>query len=249
MWVCGGPLSNFEATQAFADLVPENTPVICTGDIAGYCADPSGCVDLIRKHGWHVIAGNCEIELGQGSASCGCGFETGSACDIAAGAWFAYASAALNEDDRAWMRGRPDWAVFSHHGRRFAVIHGGASQVNRFLWPSDSDAAFRIEIDLIRAALGPIDGVLAGHCSVAFTRVIDGVQWINAGILGLPPNDGRPDTRFVTLIDGHARIHRLRYDHTRAASRMAAVGLTQGYQTTLQTGRWPTQDILPAQMR
>jgi hypothetical protein len=91
--------------------------------------------------------------------------------------------------------------------------------------------------------------VISGHCGIAFSRDIGDVKWITAGAIGLPPHDGRRETRFTVLTGGDIRIERLRYDVAGAHDAMIAAGLTQGYHTALTRGLWPSEDILPRALR
>ena len=249
VWLCGGPYSNLHALRAFEDLVPANTPVVCTGDVCAYCAHPLETVERLRGLGWPVIAGNCDKELAVRSGNCGCGFAEGSACDLASRTWYAHADAALNTAARDWLGKLPDAATFLHGGRTFAVIHGGALAINRFLWPSSPADDFRAEINEVKDRLGDIDGVIAGHCGIAFQRLIDGVHWINAGVLGMPPHDARPETRFAILKDQEVVVHRLTYDADAASEAMRAAGLKQGYERALTSGVWPSEEVLPDVLR
>lgn len=245
--VFGGVYSNLQAVRALTDVL-QRRAAICTGDILAYGADPQASVDAVRALGCPVVAGNCERQIGNGSDDCGCGFEEGTACDLASGAWFAHASAQVTEDTKAWMRNLPDIATLYHQGKRYAVVHGGARENNRFLWPSTTGEVFQEEIAQLETLLGPIDGVLAGHSGIAFQRVIDGKLWLNAGVIGMPPHDGRPETRCAVLGDDGAVIHRLIYDADGARSAMEEAGLTQGYEVALTTGIWPSEDVLPPEL-
>lgn len=244
----GGPYSNLQALEAFAEIVGD-TPAICTGDVVGYGGNPAECVALMREKGWPVIAGNCEKQIADGAEDCGCGFEEGTACDLASRGWYPQAMAACDADMRLWMGALPDIGIFKAESRRYAVIHGGTDQINRFIWPSDDDAIFREEITFIQSLAGQVDGVIAGHSGIAFHRQIDGCDWINAGVIGLPPHDGRPETRYTTLSKGQAIFHRLSYDNASARAQMERSGLTQGYHETLTTGIWPSEDVLPEELR
>ncbi|WP_101066207.1 metallophosphoesterase family protein [Roseovarius salinarum] len=249
----GGPYSNLQATQALLaharsrGIAPAAT--VCTGDVVAYCGAPAATVAALRAAGCPVVAGNCEKQLAAGAGDCGCGFAPGSTCDRLSARWYSHADAALGPGDRAWMAGLPDIGLFTHRGGRFAVIHGGATDVARFLWPTSPDACFAEEIAAVRAAAGPVDGIVAGHCGIPFTRRVAGVAWINAGVIGMPPNDGAPQTRFAVLAGGAPRIERLTYDHAGAAATMRAAGLTQGYDRGLATGYWPSEDVLPPDLR
>ncbi len=249
----GGPVSNLQATRALIaaaaarGIAPANC--ICTGDTAAYCAQPAETVALLRDFGCPVLAGNCERQLSEGGAGCGCGFAPGSLCDRLSAPWYAHAAAALPEAARTWMAGLPDMLLFRLEGRRGAAIHGGVTDIARFVWPDAPEAVFAEEVAAIRAAAGPVDLVIAGHCGLGFVRQVAGVLWVNAGTIGMPANDGRAETFFAVLEDGEARLERLAYDHAAAAGAMERAGLVQGYHRTLASGRWPSQDILPPGLR
>ena len=249
----GGPYSNLSASRALLHearrrgVAPGN--LLCTGDVVGYGASPLETLSEIAASGAVVIAGNVEKQLAVGAADCGCGFAPGAACAVLSDGWYSFAEGQMTGAWRDWMEALPDAAVFAHEGRRYAMIHGGLTDISRFLWPSSPEAAFQQEITAIEAACGPVDGVIAGHAGLAFERLINGVHWINAGVIGLPPHDGRRATRYATLDADGARFHRLSYDPGAAVSLMQAAGLTQGYERTLTTGIWPSEDVLPPALR
>lgn len=246
--LAGGIASNLHALDAFAKIAGHR-PVILTGDIAAYCAHPAACLERVHELGWPTIAGNVERQLAADSDDCGCGFETGSTCDSLSDAWYAHARAEVSELQREWISGLPDIATFTQGGRRVAVIHGGITDIARFLWPSSDQASFEEELAALRDRVGSIEAVVAGHCGIAFHRKVAGVQWINPGSLGMPPHDGRPLTRFAVLKEGEVTIERLAYDHEAARAAMSECGLTQGYQDALGDGIWPSEDVLPAALR
>lgn len=249
----GGPCSNLQATRALlararaARIGPDR--MICTGDIVAYCAQPAETIAEIRAAGCAVVAGNCEKQLAAHRMDCGCGFAAGSTCDRLSAGWYAHADAHVGAGDRTWMAGLPDMVTFRQGGRRFAVIHGGATDVSRFLWPVSPEAEFAEEVEFVQSVAGGVEGIVAGHCGLAFRRRVAGVDWINAGVIGLPANDGRSQTRFAILKDGRAEFHALSYDHAAARAAMAAAGLTQGYDTALESGYWPSEDVLPPGLR
>ena len=244
----GGPYSNLQAFEAFETAV-EARPAICTGDVVAYCGQPAETINALQNTGWPVIAGNCERQLGEKADGCGCGFEDGTTCDLLSQGWYAFASRAVDGTMRSWMRDLPDFGVFVHCGKRYAVVHGGATAINRFLWPNTDFADFQQELEVLRKHVGQIDGVIAGHCGIAFQRQIEDVLWINAGAIGLPPNDGHCETRYGVLTSDGVSFHRLTYNHDAAKNAMQAVGLTQGYDQTLSSGIWPSEDVLPEGLR
>ena len=248
--VFGGPYSNLQATEAvLADARARGAFAICTGDVVAYCARPAETVAAIRAAGCAVVAGNCEIQLAEGAADCGCGFEEGSTCDLLSVGWYQFADAQISVADRDWMRALPDIITFSHCGARYGVIHGGVADVARFLWSTSPAEALEAELRALEAIAGSIDHVLAGHSGIPFRRPVGRGEWINAGVVGMPPHDGRPETAFATLTQGRIGLHRLEYDVSSAVSDMEAAGLTQGYHRALGSGYWPSEDVLPPDLR
>ena len=248
----GGPYSNVQALRAVLGEagrlgIPPRR-VLCTGDVVAYCADPAATVDLAMASGIVVLMGNCERNLAAGAADCGCGFEPGTACDLLSRGWYAHADRQLTPAHRAWMAALPPRLVVEVGGRRLAAVHGGAEAISRFLFASAPDETLAAEIGLTGC-----DGVIAGHCGLPFTRVVDGALWHNPGAVGLPANDGTPRGWFSVLRpgpDGLRIEHRaLGYDWASAAAAMRAAGLAEGYASALGTGLWPSLDVLPDRER
>ncbi|MCB2065751.1 MAG: metallophosphoesterase family protein [Erythrobacter sp.] len=249
----GGPYSNLQATQALLEKaralrIPARR-VICTGDMVAYGADPAGVVAALRGFAGPVVAGNVERQLAEGAGDCGCGFTPGSTCDRLSAGWYPFADARIGAEARAWMRDLPDVVTFRLAGRRVAVIHGGVSDISRFLWPVTDEAEFRHEISLLERDIGAVDEVVAGHCGVPFRRQLGRHWWTNAGVMSLPPNDGGAATRFALMEGAELRLERLAYDAAAARAAMEAAGLTQGYHAALTSGWWPSEEVLPGEMR
>ncbi len=139
----------------------------------------------------------------------------------------------------------PERLLFTHNKKKYTALHGAASGISKFIWSVDEDTVFDAEIGL----LGDVDVVLAGHSGIAFEKTIAGTRWINAGAIGMPENNGAPETRFVVIDDHKIDFKTLSYDNYWAASQMQAVGLLGGYHNTLITGYWPSQDVLPLSLR
>ena len=250
--VFGGVYSNLHALDALIDkanslkILPEN--IICTGDVVAYCAYAQDSVQRIRDFGCHVLAGNCEKQLAVDAEDCGCGFELDSTCSLLSRTWYAHAKSQITKTSRNWMSNLPDRIIFSHNNLRFGVLHGGASDISKFIWPVDSDEMIQNEIDLLEIQINSIDCVLAGHTGIPMTRDINNKKWINSGAIGLPANDGEIDTRFIIISENSINNMRLEYDVNSAYQAMQATSLIQGYHSTLRTGYWPSEEILPKEM-
>ncbi|MGR3637230.1 MAG: metallophosphoesterase family protein [Shimia sp.] len=249
----GGPYSNMQATTAVLNATAARgiaaTNVICTGDVVAYCARPARTVALVRDAGITVVAGNCERQLAAGAMDCGCGFEDGTACDLLSAGWYAHVDNEIGAEDRYWMAGLPDVVVFTHFGRRIAVIHGGVTDIARFIWSVSPDAVFAEEVAALQELVGKVDMVVAGHSGIVFSRDVAGVRWVNAGVIGMPAHDGKQDTCFAVLSDHGVDIVSLQYGADAAFADMQQVGLRQGYDRALMTGYWPSEDVLPPELR
>ena len=204
---------------------------------------------MMRALGCRVVAGNCEIQLGADAPGCGCGFEDGSACDLLSVGWYGPASAALSVRDRAWMAALPDSVCFTHDSARYAVVHGGATDVARFIFANAPDSVFAQEWGAVEAMVGPVDHIIAGHCGVPFIRETVKGRWVNAGVIGMPPHDGECATRYAVLTGGDVEIRKLEYDAKGAAADMAVAGLPDPNRLALLSGYWPSEDVLPPDLR
>ena len=251
--VFGGVYSNLHALDALiarADemgIPPSN--MICTGDVVAYCAYAEDSVQRIRDLGCVVLSGNCEQQLAANADDCGCGFDAGSTCSLLSRTWYAHAKAQISDGSREWMAGLPDRITFTHHGLRYGVMHGGASDVSRFIWPVTADTEIRSEIDLLETQVGAVDRVLCGHSGIPMTREIDGKVWINSGAIGMPAHDGDLDTHFAVISEKSIENKLLYYNVEAAFQAMQANSLTQGNHATLKTGYWPSEETLPMEMR
>ncbi|PSR13692.1 MAG: diadenosine tetraphosphatase [Bacteroidetes bacterium] len=247
--VFGGVYSNLQALQALQALVQaRGIPahhIICTGDVVGYCADPEAVVQLVKAWGIHCIAGNVELQLRAGEADCGCDFNTGSRCDIFSRQWYPYAQQALSPDAIRWMADLPHHLRFQFAGLDGIVLHGSAHEVAGYVFASTPWA-----VKVQNFADTQTDLILAGHCGLPFSQHQGGQYWLNAGVIGMPANDGTPRVWYL-IIDqdeqGQLRYthHYFEYDHPAAAAKMRTHRLPEAYARTLETGLWDNCEILP----
>lgn len=247
--VFGGPYSNFEATKALLDEVGRlSIPparVICTGDVVAYGADAAATAKLVRDAGCHVVMGNCEESLAANALDCGCGFPDDSACERLSSAWFSHADREIDHDLRIWMAGLPRRIDVEVGGARLAVVHGSSRIINRFIFASTPAAEKASELDH-----AGVDGIIGGHSGLPFTQFVNGRLWHNAGAIGMPANDGTPRVWFSIIeADGGTisiRHRAFEYDFEAAARKIRDAGLPEGYAAALETGIWPSCDVLPS---
>jgi len=259
--VFGGAYSNLQALQSMLKLAEElGIPaerIIHTGDVVAYCANPRETSELLRNSGVHCLMGNCEESIGAGSSDCGCGFPEDSACQAYSINWFAHVMKEFKGHDHlgVWMSQLPRRIEFSFCGRRFAVVHGSSAHISKFLWPSTADDELREDFALLPET---IDAVLSGHSGIPFARCIPEKSggsdklWLNAGVIGMPANDGTTRGWFAVLTpqgeDIEVSVRALHFDAKAAADAVyAQTALNRGYADSLISGIWPSHDILPLQ--
>jgi predicted phosphodiesterase len=246
--VFGGPYSNLQATEAVLQEAQRRgipaSLIVCSGDLVAYCGSPSETIDVVRRSAIHVVMGNCDEQLALNAKDCGCGFPFGGTCERLSAAWFAFADRKLSSSQRKWLSTLPRRIDIAIGGRRLAVIHGTVNEISRFVFASGPTALKEKELELAGC-----DGVIAGHCGLPFTESIGGRLWHNAGVIGTPANDGTSSTWYSILTpeDGAIRIEHcsLTYDYRAAQSAMREAGLGPEYREALQTGLWPSCDVLP----
>ncbi len=252
MLLFGGVYSNLAALMALFKVAKEHgiaaQNCICTGDVVAYCADAESCVDAIRAFGCPVVAGNCEVQLAQDAQDCGCGFDAGSTCSVLSNDWYNHARRQLSDANKRWMGQLPERILFSRNGQRYVVLHGGATDISRFIWPVTGKDIILLEINKLKEQVDAFDHVIAGHSGIAMNRVISGVSWTNTGAIGMPDHRGKQQTNYGYLSENTILIKELSYDVDVTFAAMQAAGLTQGYDQALLSGYWPSEETLPPEM-
>lgn len=246
--VFGGVYSNLQALESLYDLAnalqipPSN--ILCTGDVVGYCAQPEECVSMVREWGIQVIAGNVERQLGSGETDCGCNFDNGSRCDLYARQWYPFAQSKLSENALSWMRTLPDHMAFSYNQKKCQMIHGSYFNTAEFIFRSTPWSVKQANFEAAN-----VDIILAGHCGLPFQHIENGKYWLNAGVIGMPANDGTTRVWCMKLDacqDGvNVQFIPLFYNFNSAATLMEQNQLPCAYTETLRTGLWDNCDILP----
>jgi len=246
--VFGGVYSNLQALKKMRELAEERgiapSRIICTGDVVGYCADPEATVRFMRDWGVHVVAGNVELQLRDGEQDCGCDFKEGSRCDVFSRQWYPYAQEQLSAESIQWMHTLPDFIRFEWNGMRGLALHGSYFETAGYVFGSTHWMEKERNFEAADAEL-----ILAGHSGLPFSTVQDSKTWLNAGVIGMPANDGTPRVWYATLEMDHespfVQHHQFSYDHEEASRLMTANYLPPEYALTLKTGLWDNNEILP----
>ena len=251
MLVFGGVYSNLQSLERMREIATElsinASNVICTGDIVGYCAQPEECVQSIKNWGVHSVAGNVEIQLREGENDCGCDFKSGSRCDTFSRQWYPFAQSKLSEDSIEWMKTLPDFIQFQYAGKQGIAVHGSLSETSEYVFKSTEWTKKQVHFDNAKASI-----VLAGHCGLPFSEKNGSHYWLNAGVIGMPANDGTPRVWYMLLDTTSDNVlqyehHSFTYAQREAAQLMKDHQLPAEYAHTLETGIWDNCEILPKQ--
>ncbi|GHB49539.1 metallophosphoesterase family protein [Mongoliitalea lutea] len=248
----GGVYSNIHALKALKKYAIDqgfgSQQIFSTGDIAGYCAFPNECFELIEEWGVAGIKGNVEENLLDGKDDCGCNFEEGTTCDVLSKNWFSYTSRMLSEKSKQYISTLPSILSIDFAGRKIQLIHGSYPETAAFVFDSTPWSEKQAVFEQFDA-----DIVVGGHCGLPFISSKDAKAWINPGVIGMPANDGEPFVWFMTLtrISEETRAslavnyHRISYNYQEAARAMLDNCLPGAYAKTILTGLWDNCDILP----
>ena len=247
--VFGGVYSNLQALEAMQALANRldiaANHIICTGDVVGYCAQPEEVVQAVKDWGIHCIAGNVELQLRSGATHCGCDFRPGSRCDTFSQRWYPYAKAQLSPNAIAWMNTLPDHIRLSYCGKEAIVLHGTYKDVAGYMFQS-TPWSEKLKVFLESKS----EVVLAGHSGLPFAQEYNGLHWLNAGVIGMPANDGTPRVWCMHLQPGLSGSFTyqhiaLEYDYQKAQQLMRTNNLPEEYAQTLSSGLWDNCEILP----
>lgn len=248
----GGPYSNLHATKALkskADFLSiSSKQIFCTGDLVAYCSEPNQTIEYIKEWGIHSIIGNVEQQLTSNADNCGCGFSEDSLCNTLSIDWYTRTKQELIKSQIKWMQTLPEFITFSFSGLKFLIIHGSVSNISEFIFES---TPWELKKKIFEQH--EVDVIIAGHSGIPFIQKDKEHTWINAGVIGMPANDGTPRVWYVTVKKQEeqikATINALNYDHCSASEAMHAEGWSAEYAQTLNDGLWCSEDILPSAER
>lgn len=245
--VFGGTYSNYQSLVKMKEIadklqIPAKN-ILHTGDLIGYCASPAECTDLVQNWGIHCIKGNVEENIISGSDDCGCNYVEGGRCEMFSRSWFPFAKSKVTSQNMRFLEAMPNRIDFTYAGQKVSMIHGSESYISEFIFRSTPWKIKQINFEALKA-----DVILAGHCGIPFAERNDGKTWLNAGVIGMPANDGTPFVWYLILDDSDGfsyEFGRFEYDNFEANQLMMENSLPWSYAETLMTGVWDNTEILP----
>ncbi len=194
--------ANLPALEAVLADVEERgvTAAYHLGDLVGYAPWPDRVVALLEERGVPGIAGNYDSTVATGHDHCGCRYDDPEQQALS-GESYGWTREHVSAETRRRLAGLPfriDLKPFGGHtaGPRLALVHGAPTR-NTLYWTEDRSDDFCRDM-AERAGLTEGDAILFGHTHVPWSRVVDGMRFVNAGSVGRP-KDGDPRACYVLL--------------------------------------------------
>ena len=170
------------------------------GDLVGYAAFPNEVVERLEREAIAGIAGNYDSTVAMGYKHCGCRSENPQQ-EALAHESFAWTCAAVTEATRRRLAALPfrlDLRPLGGHvaGPTVTLVHGTPSSNLVYVTEDRSDDFLRKMAHT--AGLNAGDAIAFGHTHKPWSRVVDGVRFVNTGSVGRP-KDGDPRASYVIL--------------------------------------------------
>ena len=246
--------ANLPALEACLDSMEEQQPdaIYCLGDLVGYNVWPNEVVDMIRKRGIPVIAGNYDEGIGAMSNECGCAYKTDTDQDNGKQS-IHYSNQWIGDEQRKYLKSLPSHlrVEYRTNQRRFdlLMVHGSPRRINEYLFEE------RDEKSLLRIMQEANADILCfGHTHKPWYRTISeetasGIRYrhaINIGSVG-KPKDGDPRGCYaiLTIRDGSeintneglsVEFIRFHYDVEKAAKAIEDSPLPDAFAEMLRKG-------------
>ena len=234
-------LPALEAVLADVAARPDVDATFHLGDLVGYAPWPNEVVARIADEGIAGVCGNYDSTVALGAPHCGCRYEDPRQ-EAQSHESYAWTRSQVSEGTRALLGALPfriDLRPNGGHapGPKVVLVHGTPT-LNTLYWTEERDDAFCLKM-AEHAGARPGDVICFGHTHRPWTRVVDGIRFVNTGSVGRP-KDGDPRAGYVLLtVDGTSstsELVRVAYDVERAASAILASTLPPAFADYLRTG-------------
>jgi len=231
--------SNLEALQVILDDAQKQkcTNYVCLGDIVGYGANPTECLELVRKL-------DCPTVMGNHDEYCAAEVDLTGFNPLAAEA-VKWTREQLSEDQRTWLRN----LKYTRQVHGFTIVHATLDLPEKWAYVFDKLAAANsfnyqhtqvcfnghthVPVGFVR---GP-NGIQGGM----YTRIkleVGRKYFLNVGSIG-QPRDRQTTSSYVTfdLVENVIELRRLEYDIPTTQKKIRAAGLPASLADRLQLGR------------
>lgn len=234
-------LPALEAVLAHIANQPEIGSIYHLGDLVGYSSSPNEVVDLLRARGIPGVAGNYDSTVATGYKHCGCKADNERQEELAHIS-YDWTRSAVRPETKQFLGGLPfriDIRPLGGHvaGPMVTLVH--ATPNNNLVYvTADRPDGFLTKMAQT-AGLRAGDVLCFGHTHKPWSRVVEGITFINTGSVGRP-KDGDWRAGYVILDVGantpQVEMARVEYDVERAMRGVRDNGLPEEFTEFLRTG-------------
>jgi len=213
------------------------------GDLVGYAPWPNEVVSRLRDERIAGVAGNYDTTVATDYKHCGCRYEDARQEELShlSYQWTRGHVSGATKEFLAGLPFRIDVRPLGGHvsGPTTTLLHG--NQVLNTVYVEEERPDRFLENMASAVGATPGDVVCFGHTHKAWQRLVDGVQFVNAGSVGRP-KDGDWRAGYVVLDIGAAaralsvEFVRVEYDVERAARAILQSDLPNDFADYLRTG-------------
>lgn len=238
---------NLPALDAVLADIDARTDIASTwhlGDLVGYSPWPNEVVARLAERGITGVSGNYDSTVAFAYKHCGCRSESPRQEELAhqSFAWTCAHTSVPTKRALAALPYRLDLRPLGGHvaGPTVTLVH--ATPVNSLVYVTEDrpDSFLLRQAELAHLKAG--DVLAFGHTHKPWTRVVDGIRFINTGSVGRPKDgDWRAGYVLLDVGDGDTRVEfvRVEYDVETAARGVIAAGLPEEFAEFLRTGGNP----------
>ena len=211
------------------------------GDLTGYAPWPNEVVALLRERAIPGISGNYDSTVATDYKHCGCRADTPHDEELSHIS-FEWTRSHVTPETKKYLGTLPfrlDIRPFGGHvsGPTITLVHGNQTLNTVYVTEDRSDAF----LEKMAKDLGsrPQDVICFGHTHKPWHRVVEGVQFVNAGSVGRP-KDGDPRAGYVLLTTEGSELRvefvRVAYDTDEAARAIRESELPHEFADFLRSG-------------
>jgi len=211
------------------------------GDLVGYAPWPDDVVETVRARAIPGVAGNYDSTVAADYEHCGCRYEDARQEELShlSYEWTRAHCATPTKKFLGALPFRIDLRPLGGHagGPRLTLVHGTPT-LNTLYWTEDRDDDFCRKM-AARAGLGAGDAIAFGHTHKPWTRVVDGITFVNTGSVGRPKDaDWRAGYAVVDFGSPGVSVDfaRVEYDIDAAATGILASELPDEFAHYLRSG-------------
>lgn len=239
-----GNLPALEAVLADVSARPDVGGVYHLGDLVGYSPWPNEVVERLSAAGVAGVAGNYDSTVATDYKHCGCRSESPRQEELAHIS-YEWTRAHVSPETKRALAALPfrlDLKPLGGHvsGPTVTLVH--ATPANNLVYVTEDRPDAFLSKMAQQAELKAGDVLCFGHTHKPWSRVVDGVTFVNTGSVGRPKDgDWRAGYVLLDAGEGEPRVEfvRVEYDVESAARGVVPAGLPEEFAEFLRTGGKP----------